>query len=76
MITWLGVAAEKPSAEKPSVTRIEEVIDYFKCTWLNGQFRLTVWKMFMEDGPRTNNNLDRWHNKVKEITGKKSTQHY
>ena len=24
----------------------------------------------MEDGPRTNNNLEGWHNKVKKIAGK------
>ena len=57
-------------AEKPSVARIEEFIDYFERTWLNGQFQLTTWNVFMEDGPRTNNNLEGWHNKVKKIVGK------
>ena len=55
MIAWLGVAAEKPSAEKPSVTRIEEVIDYFECTWLNDSFDSLCgkcsWKM--DPGPTT-----------------------
>ena len=55
---------------KSSVARIEEFIDYFECTWLNGQFQLTTRNVFMEDGPRTNNNLKGWHNKVKKIAGK------
>ena len=29
-MAWSGL-----KAEKPSVTRIEEFIDYFECTWLN-----------------------------------------
>ena len=49
-MAWSGL-----KAEKPSITRIEEFIDYFEHTWLN---------VFMEDGPRTNNNLEGWHNKI------------
>ena len=55
---------------KSSVARIEEFIDYFEHAWLNGQFQLTTWNVFMGDGPRTNNNLEGWHNKVKKIAGK------
>ena len=43
---------------------------YKERTWLNGQFQLTTWNVFIEDGPRTNNNLEGWHNKVKKIAGK------
>ena len=25
--------------------------------------------MYLEEGPRTNNNLEGWHSKVKKITG-------
>ena len=64
-MTWSGL-----KAEKPSVTRIEEFIEYFERTWLNGQFQLTTWNVFMEDEPRTNNNLEGWHKKVKKIAGK------
>ena len=53
-MTWSGL-----KAEKSSVTRSEEFIDYFERTWLNGQFQLTMWK-----------NLEGWHNKVKMITRK------
>lgn len=64
MFAWLGVALRQKSHH--AVARIEEFIDYFECTWLNGQFWLTTWNVFMEDGRRTNNNLEGWH----KITGK------
>ena len=64
-MAWSGL-----KAEKSSVARIEESIDSFERTWLNGQFQLTTWNVFIEDEPRTTNNLEGWHNKVKKIAGK------
>ena len=69
-VRYVLMAWSSLKAEKPSVTGIQEFIDYFEHTWLNGQFQLTTWNVFMEDGPRTNNNLEGWHNKVKKIAGK------
>ena len=37
---------------------------------MNGQFPPAKWNVSTEDGPRTNNNLESWHNKVKKLTGK------
>ena len=66
MLAWFGLLVWSGlKVEKPSVTRIEEFIDYLEHTQLNGQFQVTTWNVFIEDGHRTNNNLERWHNKVK-----------
>ena len=54
--------------EKPSFARIEEFIDYlFWMHMAEWTVQLTMWNVFMEDGPRTNKG---WHNKVKKIAGK------
>ena len=44
--------------------------EYFRKTWMRGQFPLPMWNYFSYDGPRTNNRLEGWHSKLKKIAKK------
>ena len=37
---------------------------------MNGQFRLRMWNYYAHSGPRTNNHLEGWHNRMKGIARK------
>ena len=64
-MAWAGL-----KADKPQVHGIDDFIAYFERTWLGGHFAPAKWNVYSEEGPRTNNNLERWHSKVKKIAGK------
>ena len=49
---------------------MEDFITYFQDTWLLGNFQPSVWNVFETTGPRTNNHLEGWHNRLKIIVGK------
>ena len=54
----------------PSGQAYDHFVDYFEGTWLNGNFSLSHWNVHLIDGPRTNNNLEGWHSRVKTLAGK------
>ena len=49
----------------PDVPRIQEFNDYLFTTWVTG-FPLEMWNYFRYDGPRTNNHVEGFHNRLKK----------
>ena len=50
--------------------------DYFDQTWMKGQFNPCMWNYFSLSGPRTNNHLEGWHNRLKRIVRKAHPNFY
>ena len=65
---WQGI-----KAEKPELCNMENFISYFEDTWLVGNFPKAEWNVYNTDGPRTNNHLEGWHNRLKRVVGKPHT---
>ena len=42
---------------------------YLTETWIEGCFVQTTWNHYQTEGPRTNNHLEIWHNKLKKRVG-------
>ena len=49
--------------------RIQEFNDYLFTTWVTG-FPIEMWNYFRYDGPRTNNHVEGFHNRLKKKAGK------
>ena len=64
-VAWMGVKAQMP--DDP---RLMEYADYFDTTWMDGQFKLPMWNHHANTGPRTNNHIEGWHNRLKRISRK------
>ena len=64
-VVWMGL-----KAEAPEVHRIEELVSYFEKTWLNGSYPIKIWNYHKVDGPRTNNPVEGWHDKINRVAGK------
>ena len=47
-----------------------ELVDYFTCTWVSGQFQVRQWNYYKVDGPRTNNYVEGWHSRLKKAVVK------
>eukprot|EP00105_Crassostrea_gigas_P045365 XP_019929513.1 PREDICTED: uncharacterized protein LOC109620813 [Crassostrea gigas] len=55
---------DRDEADPREVT--ETFTDYVTEQWVNGDNRL-IWNNFGTNGPRTNNNLEAWHGKLKRM---------
>ena len=64
-VSWDGLKAEMPDDE-----RVESFAIYIDQTWMNGNFRPRMWNYYAHTGPRTNNHLEGWHNRMKRILRK------
>ena len=64
-VSWNGLKADMPDNSK-----VQSYADYFDETWMNGQFRPRMWNYYAHSGPRTNNHLEGWHNRMKRIARK------
>ena len=62
---WLAV-----QQEAPQIPRVDELVGYFESTWISGQYRFRQWNYFDFEGPRTNNNVEGWHSRLKKVVGK------
>ncbi|XP_067648894.1 uncharacterized protein [Haliotis asinina] len=63
---WLDAVAESPAS--PKVTAF---MDYVTTSWVEGQaFIPEIWYHFENQGHRTNNHLEGWHNKIKKLLKK------
>ncbi|XP_067676265.1 uncharacterized protein [Haliotis asinina] len=63
---WLDAVAESPAS--PKVTAF---MDYVTTSWVEGQgFIPEIWNHFENQGHRTNNRLEGWHNKIKKLLKK------
>ena len=67
-VSWDGLKAEMPDDE-----RVESFATYIDQTWMNGNFRPRMWNYYAHTGPRTNNHLEGWHNRMKRISRKAHT---
>ena len=54
----------------PADEQVESYATYIDQTWINGRFRPRMWNYFAHSGPRTNNHLEGWHNRMKRISRK------
>ena len=61
-MAWGGLVAKWPNGQA-----YDDFVDYFERTWFNGNFGLSKWNVHLLDGPRTNNNLEGWHSRVKTL---------
>lgn len=52
--------------ETPDVARAEEFNDYMVVNWVDyeARFTMSIWNHFETTGPRTNNNLEGFHNRL------------
>ena len=64
-VVWTGL---KDTA--PAVDGVDDLVEYFERTWLNGSFPARMWNFFEVDGPRTNNHVEGWHAKMNRLAGK------
>ena len=49
---------------------MDELVDYFTATWINGNFPPNHWNYFNQHMPRTNNNVEGWHSRMTEVITK------
>ena len=62
---WISV-----QEEAPELPRIDELVEYFSATWVRSSFQIRQWNYFKIEGPRTNNHVEGWHSRLKNIVGK------
>ena len=56
--------------DAPNIPRVDELVSYFTATWIEGNFPLIHWNYFNQQHPRTNNNVEGWHSRMKKIISK------
>lgn len=59
---WLAI-----QQSAPNIPRVDELIDYFTATWINGNFPPIHWNYFNQHQPRTNNHVEGWHSRMKKV---------
>ncbi|XP_067668191.1 uncharacterized protein [Haliotis asinina] len=57
-------------SDTPNAQRIEEFVEYFRRTWMDGSYPLIMWNYFKYDGPRTNNHVEGFHTRLMKKAGK------
>ena len=45
------------------IQAVAQLLEYFKTTWIDGQFGIQMWNVHKQD-IRTNNKLEGWHNSL------------
>ncbi len=69
-LAFVWVAWRKLKDDASQLVAIDEYIAYFQSTWIDGNFLPRTWNYYTYEGPRTNNHLKGWHNRLKFICGK------
>ena len=64
-LAWCGLKSSVP--EQPEYS---DFISYFERTWISGVFPLKLWNHYDNAGPRTNNDLESWHNRLNRLAMK------
>ena len=70
-VAWEGVVQELEEMDN-----LDNFKNYFDSTWMRGQYSLPLWNYYSYDGPRTNNRLEGWHNRLKRIVKKPHPNFY
>ena len=60
---WLAIQQTAPT----TIPRVDDLVEYFTDTWLNGSFPQSQWNYFNQHLPRTNNHVEGWHSKIAKI---------
>ena len=69
-VHFVRVAWEAVAQELEDMDNLDGFKTYFDSTWMRGQFSLPLWNYYSYDGPRTNNCLEGWHNRLKRMVKK------
>ena len=64
-VAWRGLKGEAPAFHNR-----DQFLEYFQDNWIERNYPLYMWNMYSLDGPRTNNNADGWHSKIRNLAGK------
>ena len=48
---------------------VEQLLDYFESTWINGTFPVSMWNMYKQE-LRTNNKVEGWYNSLNQAVRK------
>ena len=68
--TFVRVAWRGLMGEAPAFGNREDFFQNFQNTWLDGNFPIRMWNVYSMEGPRTNNNTEGWHSKLRKLAGK------
>ena len=68
--TFVRVAWRGLMGKAPAFGNREDFFQYFQNTWLDGNFPIRMWNVHSLEGPRTNNNTEGWHSKLRKLAGK------
>ena len=74
--TFVRVAWRGLMGEAPAFGNREDFFQYFQNTWLDGNFPIRMWNVYSLEGPRTNNNTEGWHSKLRKLAGKAHAPQY
>ncbi|CAF0745702.1 unnamed protein product [Brachionus calyciflorus] len=55
--------------EENKAKNLEKFLDYLVDNYFEGSFPIELWNHFDSEGPRTNNNLEAYNNKLKSFVG-------
>ena len=64
-LAWSGLQENSPDFDNK-----QSFVQYFESTWIDGSFPICSWNVYTQEGPRTNNNAEGWHSKMKKLAGK------
>ena len=53
-----------PTGAVATDTKLQELSDYFGRTWVHGDFPPELWTHYDNNGPRTTNAAEGWHNSL------------
>ena len=67
---FVRIAWTLVESEAPQTSEVDEFIQYFKSTWLDGHLPVRTWNCFNHDGPCTNNHIESRHNHLKKMARK------
>lgn len=59
--TFVRVAWRTLKSSAPTATGVSELSLYFEDTWITGNYDISQWNHYQNDGARTNNLKEAWH---------------
>ena len=68
-VPYIQLAWQAVKANQSQVDNIQKFVNYFKTSWLVGNFTFQEWNVFEIERVRTNNRVKKWHNCLKRIVG-------
>ena len=72
----VSIGFQSLCTDTPEDLNVGEFTDYMDRTWINGTFKPELWNVFDSNGPRTNNHLEGWHNRLNSFLGRRHPNIY